>query len=88
MLDPKLAPRLFSAQTVFEAAAQLALVLYVEKALTSKLSVEGLTWRGGIAEGIELLDNIVDMEAGYARRAVRVLRDLVAKVDGPRKTLE
>ena len=88
MLDPKLAPRFFSAQTVFEAATQLALVLYVEKAMTAKLSVEGLTWRGGIAEGIELLDNIVDMEARFARRAVKVLRELAAKVDGPRKTLE
>jgi hypothetical protein len=88
MLDPKLAPRLFSAQTVFEAAAQLTLLLYVEKALISKLSVETMTWRGGIAEGIELLDNIVDIEAVYARRAVKVLRELAAKVDGPRKTLE
>lgn len=88
MLDPKITPRFFSSQTVFESAAVLALILHVEKSLTGKASVEAMTWRGGVAEGIELLDNVAETDSLYARRAVRVLRELATKVDGPRKTLE
>ncbi|TXT11064.1 hypothetical protein VHUM_01815 [Vanrija humicola] len=94
MLDPKLSPRLFSAQAVFEAAATLALIMYVERAVAGPSnqqsiaqSSEYLSMRAGVADGTELLDNVSSAsDAGsFARVAVRVLREVIAKVDaGPR----
>ncbi|KAL1410239.1 hypothetical protein Q8F55_004244 [Vanrija albida] len=94
MLDPKLSPRLFSAQSVFEAAATLALIMYVERAVAGPSnqqsiaqSSEYLSMRAGVADGTELLDNVSSVsDAGsFARVAVRVLREVIAKVDaGPR----
>lgn len=92
MLDPKLSPRLFNPASVFEAAATLALIMYVEHAVAGggpsiTLSPEYMAMRAGVADGLELLDSLgVTVEGGgYAQAAVRVLRGVVAKVDaGPR----
>lgn len=95
MLDAKLSPRLFNPATVFEAAATLALIMYVERAVAGPssqqsiaMSTEYLAMRAGVADGSELLDSVSALADGaqFARQAVRVLRDLVAKVDvGPKE---
>jgi hypothetical protein len=94
MLDPKLSPRLFNPASVFEAAATLALIMYVERAVASvsngssiTMSTEYLAMRAGVADGLELLDSLGSASEGavYAHAAVRVLREVTAKVDaGPR----
>lgn len=87
MLDPKVAPRVFSPVTVFEAAATLGLIMYVEKALggATTVSADTMVWRGGVAEAGELLDNVVSPveSAAFARRAVTVVREIMVKVDSP-----
>jgi hypothetical protein len=90
MLDPKVAPRVFSPVTVFESAATLGLIMYVEKALGGSVGSEMMVWRGGVAEAGELLDNVVSpMEsAAFARRAVTVVREIMVKVDAPIKWLK
>lgn len=93
MLDSKLSSRLFNPATVFEAAATLALIMHVERwvagptaAQAIGMSSEYLAMRAGVADGSELLDSVGASEVGsFARLAVRVLREVVAKVDvGPR----
>jgi hypothetical protein len=50
------------------------------------VSSEYLAMRAGVADGLELLDSVTGTDGGsFARLAVRVLREVVAKVDiGPR----
>jgi hypothetical protein len=94
MLDPKISPRLFNPATVFESAATLALIMYVERAVAGPsgstsivMSSEYLAMRAGVADGLELLDSLGSSSdnAAYARGAVRVLREVIAKVDaGPK----
>jgi hypothetical protein len=93
MLDSKLSSRLFNPATVFEAAATLALIMHVERwvagptaAQAIGVSSEYLAMRAGVADGLELLDSVTGTDGGsFARLAVRVLREVVAKVDiGPR----
>lgn len=93
MLDPKLSPRLFSPASVFESAATLALIMHVERSVAGPaqqamaMSSEYLAMRAGVADGSELLDSVGASESGaFARGAVRILRQVVAKVDaGPRE---
>ncbi|BEJ13633.1 hypothetical protein CspHIS471_0308070 [Cutaneotrichosporon sp. HIS471] len=94
MLDSKLSSRLFNPATVFEAAATLALIMHVERwvagptaAQAIGMSSEYLAMRAGVADGSELLDSVsASLDGGtFARGAVRVLREVVTKVDnGPR----
>lgn len=96
MLDPKVAPRLFNPATVFEAAATLALIMFVDKAVymaknpTTGLKAlvntpEYIALRGGMAEAGELLDNVGGCAESvmFARKAVAVLREIMSKVDAP-----
>jgi hypothetical protein len=96
MLDPKLSPRLFDHAMVFEATVTLALIMYIERTLlvasagsAPAMSSEYLSMRAGLADGLEMLDNSLSVTDNghyeYARKAVRILREITAKVDaGPR----
>ncbi|WWC60106.1 uncharacterized protein I303_102670 [Kwoniella dejecticola CBS 10117] len=107
MLDPKLSFRMFNPMVIFENAATLALIMYVEKHVNANANAnlgvgvtgqEGskgymssndwISMRGGLAEANELLDNVVPGEGlTYARKAVGVIRELIAKVDLPLQPL-
>ncbi|WVW79945.1 hypothetical protein I302_101918 [Kwoniella bestiolae CBS 10118] len=96
MLDPKITFRLFNPMIVFENAATLALIMYVEKLLNTHAEGKGsytnsnewMTMRSGLAEANELLDNVIPGEGlTYARKAVAVLRELMSKVDMPVKVI-
>nr|ODO02511.1 hypothetical protein L204_01248 [Cryptococcus depauperatus CBS 7855] len=90
MLDPKLAFRLYNPVTVFENAATLGLILYIDKAIGADVgverSVEFMSNRQGVTDALELLD-MTGMSGGFgasfAKKATIVLRHLVAQVDLP-----
>lgn len=82
MLDAKIAPRLFNPVTIFESAATLALIMHVEKAASKLISSEHVALRAGVADGIELLENVLILsENAYATKAVRILRAILNKVE-------
>jgi hypothetical protein len=88
MLDPKVAPRIFDPLVVFESAMILGLVLHVEKAVLGKsplsAGAEGVMWREGVANGMEMLDNVSASGGGeVARKGVKVLREMCVKIDAP-----
>ncbi|KAK8861398.1 hypothetical protein IAR55_002217 [Kwoniella newhampshirensis] len=95
MLDAKVAFRLFNPVTVFENAATLAFIMYVGKAIKTAaiveqrqaaepLTPEYMGMRAGISEALELLDTVGPNEgAGFARKAVGVLREIILKVEMP-----
>jgi len=76
MLEFRLMLRLFYPKVVFESVVMLALILYVE------LEDKGDMLRGGIAEGMELLETSgCPNWAMYGRKGTRVLREILAKVE-------
>ncbi|KAL7419857.1 hypothetical protein Q5752_005773 [Cryptotrichosporon argae] len=77
VLDPKLVPRLYSAATVFEAVATLALVMHVERALGVVTPPDIMAMRADMADGCELLDGADD----YAQAAATTMRRLTEKLD-------
>ncbi len=100
MLESRLSFRLFDVERVFESAVTLGLIGRVEKLLTMErkaatgspkppagFSAEAiLNARGGLAEGIELLEGVQGwVDHSYlAGKALRVLRRLAVKNDGLR----
>ncbi|WVQ79047.1 hypothetical protein IAT38_001140 [Cryptococcus sp. DSM 104549] len=95
MLDHTVAFRLFCPATVFECAATLALIMWVEKAVNADAGVpapsragELMAFRGGVAEALELLDgSIAGVGGTYSRKAVVVVRALLSVVDAPPEPL-
>ncbi len=88
MLDAKIAHRLFSPITVFESASTLALIMHVEKVISTAAAPtpEHFAMRAGVAEGIELLDNVLNPPEGtFARKAMDVLRALMRKMDASKQ---
>lgn len=94
MLDAKVAFRLFSPVTVFENAATLCLIMYIDKAVSADAglspgpprSAEFMGMRAGVAEALELLDMTgagVDAVALFSKKATVVIRGMVSHVDAP-----
>lgn len=85
LLDPKVAPRLFNPSSVFEAAATLGVIMYVDKvlAVSTIISEEWMTMRSAAAEAVEMLDGVGSWsDAGpLARKAALVLREMMTRLD-------
>ncbi|WVQ73736.1 hypothetical protein IAR50_003316 [Cryptococcus sp. DSM 104548] len=99
MLDPTIGLRLFSPPTVFENAAVLGMIMYVDKMLMADVAlaagattgpaqrtVEYMGMRSAVADALELLDMTVSGPAGgvsVAKKGAQVVRAMLGVIDGP-----